>query len=280
MGIAIERHGSNFDKGPTRADVLESLRFACLVESNPKYIANNSLLPAADRSNARWLRRFVTTTWLPQESMHGVIFREYLIRSGAMQPAEIDADIKEVQERGFTFGNDYTALQACTYGWIQEMITWRFYQSMQQYAGEPVLSQILNDVGKQENFHRFVYFTGAKTILKRHPDRKREVREVIETAANFTMPGHYMVPELQPQSTKWAKQFEFPFRTLYREISNGLVELVGHEGLGEIILSYGAKNAPWYLKAPLTPLRVVAKSPIPPTNRIVGKLADVATRKK
>ncbi len=277
MAIAIERQGSNFENKPTRKDVLESLRFACLVESNPKDVANNSLLPAADRSNAPWLRRFVTTTWLPEESMHGVIFREYLIRSGAMQQNQIDADIQKVQERGFTFGNDYTALQACTYGWIQEMITWRFYQSMQQHAADPLLSQILNDVGKQENFHRFVYFTGAKTILKHHPDGKREV---IEAAANFTMPGHYMVPELQPQSTKWAKQFEFPFRTLYQDISKGLVELVGHEGLGEIILSYGAKNLPWYLKAPLAPLKIVAKSPIPPTHRIVGILADVATRKK
>ena len=278
MAIAIERQGSNFEKGPTRADVLESLRFACLVESNPKDVANNSLLPAADRDDAPWLRRFVTTTWLPEESMHGVIFREYLIRSGAMQPAEIDAEIKEVQKRGFPLGNGYSALEACAYGWIQEMITWRFYQSMQQHAGDPLLSKILNDVGKQENFHRYVYLTGAKTILKHEPSRKKEV---IKTVTNFTMPGHHMAPELQRDAPKWAKQFNFPLHLLLRDISKGLVEMVGHEGLGEIILSYGAKNLPWYLKAPLAPLKIVAKSPIPPTHRIVGKLADAAaTRKK
>jgi len=94
------------------------------------------------------------------------------------------------------------------------------------------------------------------------------------------MPGHHMVPELQPDAPKWAKKFGFPHQVLFRDISEGLVEMVGHKGLGEIVLSYGAKNLPWYLKVPLTPLNIVAKSPIPPTYRIVGKLADMATRQK
>ena len=276
MAIAIERQGSNFEKGPTRADVLQSLRFATLVESNPQGAAN-SLLAAADRDNAPWLRRFVTESWLPEETMHGVIFREYLIASGAIQPAQIDAEIEEVQRRGFPLGEGYNALEACTYGWIQEMVTWRFYQAMQQHAQDPLLSQILNDVGKQENFHRFVYLTGAKTILKHEPSR---IKEVIETVKDFEMPGHHMVPELQPNAPKWAEKFGFPRQVLFRDIFEGLIEMVGHEGLGEIVLSYGAKNLPWYLKAPLIPLNIVAKSPIPPTNRIVGKLADLVTRQK
>lgn len=270
MAIEIEGTRHNFEMGPTRKDVLESLRFATLVESNPEGAANN-LLAAAHRDNADWLKRFIIECWLPEETMHGKVFREYLIASGAIQPAAIDADIKKVQERGFPLGDGYTALQACTYGWIQEMITWRFYQAMKQHAGEPVLSKILNDVGKQENFHRYVYFKGAKTILEHEPSRKKEV---IETVTNFTMPGHHMVPELQPDAPKWAKKFGFHLRPLFREISEGLVELVGHKGLGEIITSYGVKNLPWYLSAPITPIKIIGKAPLLPTNHIIGRVAS------
>lgn len=70
MGIAIERQESNLEKRPTRADVLESLRFATLVESNPQGAAKN-LLAAADRDNAPWLRNFVITAWLPEEKCMG-----------------------------------------------------------------------------------------------------------------------------------------------------------------------------------------------------------------
>lgn len=276
MAISIERQGHNIENRPSRRDVFESLRFATLVESNPEGAAN-SLLAAAHRDNADWLKRFVTECWYPEEEMHGKIFREYLVRSGAIQPADIDDDIRKVKERGFPLGEGYTALQACIYGWIQEMVTWRFYQSMQKHAGDPLLSEILNDVGKQENFHRHIYLTGANTILKHDPSR---IREVIETVKSFEMPGHYMVPELQPQAPKWAEQFGFPRQVLFRDIAEGIIGMVGHKGLGEIILSYGSKNLPWYLKAPLAPLYAASKSPIPPTNLFVGKLADMATRKK
>lgn len=268
MAMAIEAPRRNgLETGPTRADVLLSLRFATLVESNPE-LYSKKILAAADRDHASWLRRLITVWWLPQEAMHGPVFRKYLIASGAMQPSQIDAEIEEIQKRDSPLGEGYSALEACTYGWIQEMVTWRFYQTMQKHAGEPVLYKILNDVGRQENFHRYMYLNGVKTILKYEPSR---IREVIETVKSFEMPGHYTIPELQPNySSEWAKKFGFPRRVLFRDIAKGLIEMVGYEGLGEIVLSYGAKKLPWYLAAPVNP--ILSKTP-GPINNMIGRTA-------
>lgn len=157
---------------------------------------------------------------------------------------------------------------------MQEATTWRFYQAMQSATRDPVLKQVLNDVAKQENFHRHIYFEGAKATLEHNPN---SAKEVIETVAEFIMPGYEMAPELQAEAPRWARKFNFSSRTLLREQASGLIELIGHEGLGESAIAYGVSNAPWYIKGPLIPLNALHN---PRVYHLFGKLADAATKKK
>lgn len=255
-------------------DLLQCLRFVAEVESNPEAPAQN-LLGSADRSGATWQRRFIEDTWLPEEQMHGVLLRECAIRYGAVTQPLIDAEIERVRQRGFPIGANYTSLKANIYGWMQEDTTWKFYQAMLSRARDPTLKTILNDIAKQENFHRHVYFQGAKTTLEYNPNVSREV---VEAVSQFVMPGHHMTPDLQRLAPYWAKKFSFPSGTLLLNRVNGLVELIGYEGLGEAIIAYGAKGAtPWYVKAPLYPLSMLNSSH---ANHIIGKKIADAVRKK
>lgn len=255
-------------------DLLQCLRFVAEVESNPEAPAQN-LLGSADRSGATWQRRFIENTWLPEEQMHGVLLRKCAILYGSVTQPLIDAEIERVRQRGFPIGVNYTSLGADIYGWMQEDTTWKFYQAMLSSARDPILKTVLNDIAKQENFHRYVYFQGAKTTLEYNPNASREV---IEAVSQFVMPGSYMTPELQRGAPRWAKKFGFPVRALLHDLTTGLVELIGHKGLGEAITSYVLNNkTPWYIKASLLTLDNLHS---PTTYHILGKLATAATRQK
>ena len=259
-------------------DFLDALAFVTLVESNPQAPAKK-LLAAADRSGAPWLRRFITQTWLPEESMHHAPYREYLIRSGAYADSFIDSEINKVRDRGFIHGEGYTELQASTYGWLQELITWRFYEAMHSYLlserkedspPDPVLVKIVGDIAKQENFHRHIYLSGVRTVLKHAPQRKREV---INAVAEFLMPGHAMAPEWQPRAPAWGRKFGFSLKRLAHDISQELIKLTGYSGLGQGAILYATRNSmPLWVKIPATLVAPFAHSSKSPVNYLAGRL--------
>ena len=258
-------------------EFLEAVGFVTLVESNPKD-PGGQIIAAADRSNAPWLRRFITQTWLPEEGMHHAPFKEYLIRSGAYDEGFLDAEIAKVIDRGFVHGTGYTDLEVATYGWLQELITWRFYDSMSDYLrsqatpdepADPVMLKILADIAKQENFHRHVYLTGAKTILKHQPERKGEVMSAV---AEFIMPGHHMAPDWQPKAPVWSKKFKFPLKQVIHDIAHGMVFLTDYRGLGQATILYGARNTiHWYLKPLVAVLRPLSRPYSSPVNYLTGR---------
>ena len=259
-------------------DFLEALGFATLVEANPA-APGAIILAAADRSNAPWLRRFITQTWLPEESMHHVPYKEYLLRTEAYEKSFLDSEIAKVVERGFIHGEGYTELQATTYGWLQELITWHFYESMRSYLlsngtrenpPDPVLVKILGDIAKQENFHRHIYLSGAKTVLKYSPERKEEV---VAAVAEFLMPGHHMAPDWQPKAPVWSVKFKFPLRRLIRDIVRDLVDLTGYKGLGQAAILYGSKNTiHWYFKPLVMAITPLSRAHDSPANYLAGRL--------
>jgi len=257
-------------------DFLNALNFVTLVESDSDAYAEKHLA-AADRSGTPWLKRFVLQTWLPEERMHHVPYRNYLVHSSTDHGISIDREIQEVRQRPFVHGEGYTDLQAATYGWLQELVTRSFYEAMigyLQYQGkdngsDAVLLKILGDIARQENFHRYVFLTGARTILKHQPHRKYEV---VRAAAEFIMPGHQVVPHLQPLASGWSAKFRFSHRRLAEETARELRGLIGYHGLGRATVGYAFNNPVfWYFKVIAmlaSPLTWLPRSPV---NYLVGR---------
>ena len=259
-------------------EFIDALTFVTLVESNPTAAAEN-LLAAADRGNAPWLRQFVTQTWHPEESMHPVVFREYLVSSGAITALEVDRQIQDSNDRGLEYGKGYSDLQGATYGWLQELITWRFYEAMRDHVlsnGGPdkptdmVLVKVLGDVAKQENFHRYIYLCGIRTILKHAPERKWEV---VSTVGEFLMPGHHMTPEMQTQAPQWSEKVGFSHRKLGYDIVGEMIALTGYNGLAQASLRYAkTHDVFWYLKVPGVVLSPFSGPSWSPVNALVGRV--------
>jgi len=229
-------------------DIFDAIVFVGLVEANPR-APGDRILRAAEKSKAPWLTRFIKQTGLPEEGMHHVPFKEYLIRSERIDEATIDDLINDVKARGFDYGQKHSDVMAATYGWLQELITQRFYEAMGRYLVErgqeqgtehdEVLVKILTDIGTQENFHRYIYLEGVKTILKHSPERRDEV---IDAASSFVMPGHFMAPDGQVKAPKWGRKIGFPLTNFANEVSEVLTELIGVDGLGETTIRYFSKN--------------------------------------
>ncbi len=137
-------------------------------------------------------------------------------------------------------------------------------------GSDPVLLKILGDIASQENFHRYVFLTGAKTILKHQPHRKKEV---VNAAAAFIMPGHQVVPHLQPLASGWSAKFRFSHRQLAEETARELLGLVGYHGLGRATMGYAFNNPVfWYFKVIAllaSPFTWFHRSPV---NYLAGRL--------
>jgi len=51
-----------------------------------------------------------------------------------------------------------------------------------------------------------------------------------------------MVPELQAEAPRLAKEMGLPIGKLKQELRSGIVELAGHKGLGKVALALGVKK--------------------------------------
>lgn len=229
--------------------------FAALIESNP-YPPAERLHESAERSKASWLHRFVDETWLPEESSHSEPFQTHLLHSGYATEQHFKHWEDYVRQQEFTIGKGYTAMMAVTYGWLQELLTLRFYQALFSYIRntnvavnenegrykDPVLAQILIDIGKQENFHRHFYLTAMITILKHRPDLKEEFMGAL---TKFDMPHVTMLPVYERDwAGKLAKHINFDTKRTVSDIACVVLELGGYEGMGRAAMLYSANHMP------------------------------------
>ncbi|MBI2334501.1 acyl-ACP desaturase [Candidatus Daviesbacteria bacterium] len=227
--------------------VIRALEFVAKVERPPKSYAA-PILKAADRDGVTSLRRFIVKTWLPEETQHGVLLRQAAIAYGAVSEEELDRDLARIDQLDFPIGRGYTAGKATTYGWIQELITHLFYIAMRNNTQDPVLREALADLAAQEMFHSWMY--------DQFRERVATPGDTVEATENFLMPGHITSPELQQQSTGWARKLGFNFRRMRQTLATGIVEQAGYQGLGQVATSGLIRND------------------VPPPLRVVLSIAD------
>ncbi|MGO9059143.1 MAG: acyl-ACP desaturase [Candidatus Binataceae bacterium] len=137
------------------------------------------------------------TCWAFEESRHGLVFREYLTRSGLRSQAELEA-----LERG-TFSREWrlpfqTARQMACYGALQEGATFTAYNLQRKKAhstGDEVLKAIFFYVGRDEAAHARFY--RAMIQLELCHDRAATITDLAHVLVNFKMPGDGLIPDYQ-----------------------------------------------------------------------------------
>jgi acyl-[acyl-carrier-protein] desaturase len=135
--------------------------------------------------------------WSYEESKHGLVFREYLTRSGLRSEAEF-ADFEQgVFSRVWTLPFQTGRQMAC-YGALQEAATYLAYKAQKDKAqrdGDKVLEAIFSYVSRDEAAHAGFY--RAMIQLELSEDREGTTTDLAHVISQFKMPGDGLIPNYQ-----------------------------------------------------------------------------------
>jgi acyl-[acyl-carrier-protein] desaturase len=163
------------------------------------FCAEEMYLPDYASHGARMTRELYGVScfqarWSFEESRHGLVFREYLSRSGLRTEDEIESLEKMV------FSRDWippfpTVRQMSCYGALQEGATYTAYKAQKDKAeleGDPVLKAIFANVASDEASHAGFYRKLVEIELA--ADHAATVSDFAHVLANFKMPGDGLIP--------------------------------------------------------------------------------------
>jgi len=194
-----KRHWSLFDDVPwselsnaTEANALR-VEIFCAEELYVPDYGSNGLEMVRSMFGMAWFQ----TCWAFEESRHGLVFREYLTRSGLRSEAEFEALEAGVFAKSWKLPYTTPRQMAC-YGALQEGATYVAYRVQRESArcaGDKVLEAIFHLVGRDEAAHGGFYRAVIQLELSR--DRVGTLADLADVFATFKMPGDGLIANYQ-----------------------------------------------------------------------------------
>ena len=132
--------------------------------------------------------------WSFEESRHGLVFREYLIRSGLRTQAQFDKFEADVFSRAWKVPFATRRQMSC-YGALQESATYLAYRAQKDRAEteqDPTLEAIFFLVSRDEAAHAGFYREMIE--IEMAEDRVGTLADLAYVLANFKMPGDGLIP--------------------------------------------------------------------------------------
>ena len=171
---------------PERATCIETF---CAEELYlPDYASHGSRMTRSVFGLAWFLAR-----WSFEESRHGLVFREYLIRSGMRSEREFEMLEDMVFAKSWVPPFSTIREMAC-YGALQEGVTYLAYKAQKDKAEaecDDVLTATFSVVGIDEAAHAGFY---RKVVgIEMDDDRTATIADFAHVLANFEMPGDGLI---------------------------------------------------------------------------------------
>jgi len=154
----------------------------------PDY-ASRSLEMLRENFGMSWFQN----RWAFEESRHGLVFREYLTRSGQRSETEFATMADGVSARAWDLPYATMRRMVC-YGALQEGATYAAYKVQKDKArdaGDRVLEAIFHLVGRDEAAHGGFY--RAILELELSEDRTGTVGDLAHVLSTFKMPGDGLI---------------------------------------------------------------------------------------
>ncbi len=193
-----KRRWNLFDDVPWEklSDVANSEVRAIRIET---YCAEEMYLPDYTAASNELLRGVFGLAWFQaawsfEESRHGLVFREYLLRSGLRTQAQFDKFEADVFSRSWKMPFT-TRRQMCCYGALQEAATYLAYRAQKDRAElehDPTLEAIFFLVSRDEAAHAGFY--REMIAIEMVEDRTGTLADLAHVIANFKMPGDGLIP--------------------------------------------------------------------------------------
>jgi len=181
------------DVSKTTATTAQCVETFCAEEMYVPDYSSNGLQVTRSMFGLAWFQ----TCWAFEESRHGLVFREYLTRSGLRSEAEFAALEADTLARVWSLPFK-TARQMACYGALQEGATYMAYKVQKEKAhcaGDTVLEAIFHYVGRDEAAHGGFY--RAMIELELDHDRAGTISDLAYVLSNFKMPGDGLIPNYQ-----------------------------------------------------------------------------------
>jgi hypothetical protein len=216
----------SIDRGKLDDQIIQTVHATMLVEShNPVYASVLLNKMRQDIAATDFL-----AVWTYEESKHFAGLQAYLeaVR-GAPDPAMV-AELQATRAGEWEIPGYYTDLMVAAYTMMQEHVTGMFYRNFAQRVEEPVLTQLLSLIGKDEFRHHRFYYEYARQRLVEDPSRVAEVDTAIE---EFQMPGPGFIPNYQYHALAMADSGDLGIGT-YKDVLGVVRRLVGDDHLREL----------------------------------------------
>ena len=179
-----------------------------LTEDNlPSYhreIAENFSLDGAWGS---WVGR-----WTAEENRHGIVLRDYLVVTRAVDPVALERDRMEHMTNGAVAppgGEDLRLVGFLAYVTFQELATRVSHRNTGKACNEPIAERMLQRIAADENLHMIFYRNLCAAALDLAPDQTLEAIAMI--VRNFQMPGAGM-PNFRRNGVLMAKHGIYDLR--------------------------------------------------------------------
>ncbi|MDT0317435.1 acyl-ACP desaturase [Streptomyces millisiae] len=187
--------GRNFDGplggepwAPDQSKVTDIGRTALVVnlltEDNlPSYHHEIASIFGREGAWGNWVHR-----WTAEEGRHGIVLRDYLLTTRAVDPVQLENFRMAHMSEGFESDNAHSMLHSVAYVAFQELATRISHRNTGRESGDPVCDRMLARIATDENLHMVFYRNLLKAAFELAPDQAmRAVRDVV---VNFRMPGH------------------------------------------------------------------------------------------
>ncbi|AMY53178.1 acyl-ACP desaturase [Rhodococcus fascians] len=183
-----------------------------LTEDNlPSYhrgLADNFSL---DGAWGTWVGR-----WTAEENRHGIVMRDYLVVTRAVDPVELE----RARMHHMTVGVDAPMdgsnfLHSVAYVTFQELATRVSHRNTGLACGDPIADRMLARVAADENLHMIFYRNLGEASLDLVPDQM--VRAIADVATDFQMPGLNM-PNFRKNAMILAKHGIYDLRQHLDEV--------------------------------------------------------------
>ncbi len=155
-----------------------------LTEDNlPSYHHEIAALFGRDGAWGTWVHR-----WTAEEARHGIVMRDYLLASRAVDPDALERFRMEHMSAGFQSDNRHSMLHSVAYVAFQELATRVSHRNTGHQSGDPVCDRMLSRIATDENLHMVFYRNLLRASLDLAPDLALQaIRDVV---VDFRMPGH------------------------------------------------------------------------------------------
>lgn len=186
-----------------------------LTEDNlPSYHRELAENFAQDGPWGTWVGR-----WTAEENRHGIVMRDYLVVTRAVDPVQLEQFRMEHMTNGYSTPDvdDIGAsfLYSVAYVTFQELATRVSHRNTGKVCADPIADRMLQRIAADENLHMIFYRNLAAASLDLVPDQALEAMTLI--IKNFQMPGAGM-PNWRRNGVLMAKHGIYDLRQHLEEV--------------------------------------------------------------